>query len=169
MKGTIKIGKKAAWLPPLKEALVIIIAVIIISLIFALLLFGGRSDDIKEIEETGQALRDQKTLNSLLRAPIRTSIPIIKEKGFGIEIAYADLILLLSVEQDNDLKDKYKELLEARAEFILDNAYGDGNWELKINIPNNFLEFGGAGGESTEAIIPSYDGQLIRIYLITEQ
>ena len=105
MKGTIKIGKKAAWLPPLKEALVIIIAVIIISLIFALLLFGGRSDDIKEIEETGQALRDQKTLNSLLRAPIRTSIPIIKEKGFGIEIAYADLILLLSVEQDNDLKD----------------------------------------------------------------
>lgn len=84
------------------------------------------------------------------------------------EIPLAYLISRIVAEEDDDLKDDYKDLLEETAEEALDNAYGD-DWELIIEDVGEYGE--GVGGEtySSEAVIPTHNRKIIKVNLVTKK
>ncbi|MBU0536131.1 MAG: hypothetical protein KKE20_04145 [Nanoarchaeota archaeon] len=168
-----RLGKKGGgWMPPVKESIVIIVAVIIISIFFSFMIFGGSAADKSDIDEKGKDIKQYEILMNLLRSPIRVSKPLIINEGFGKETDFAELITIHDIEENDDLKDEYEDVLEAKAEYVLNPVYGSGNWEVKIiNAKKQEYSIGNAGGttRSIETKIPSYSRELLTVALIIEE
>lgn len=164
------LGKRGgAWLPSFVDAIVLIVFTIIIIIVFGFFLFYGKSAAKDSIQEAGQGLKNDMALDSLLRTPVRTSILLTKTK-FDPETTLGEIIVLISAENDKAQRDSYTDILSRRMQFILDRAYGENNWKIRIIIPGNSFDIGGLGGGaySSEALLPSSKGDIIKVDFMTK-
>jgi hypothetical protein len=183
IKNSIQIcrNKRASWAPPMKEALFIIIGFILISLVFAWLLFGGNASDKADIEDKGQTLKNDAALNALLNTPINSEALNKIDPSFK-KMTVSELISLYFAETDSEKQKAYNDALEKRIAPLMDAAYGEGSWYIVVNTPfkvpaGSQLAFGRFSTLnvvtrteriSSEELISSSDGNVIKNTLVTE-
>ncbi|MCX6706531.1 MAG: hypothetical protein NT001_00090 [Candidatus Woesearchaeota archaeon] len=165
----------------MKEALFIILGFIFITLVFGWLLFGGNSNDKKDIEEKGQTLKNDAALNALLNTPVNSETLNQIDASFK-KMTISELISRYFTETDQEKQKAYNDALEKRIVPLMDAAYGEGSWHIVVNMPfkvpaGSQLSFGSFSTLnvitrteriSSESFISSSDGNVIKNTLVTE-